>query len=106
MEQQDLLPGLVDKLEKDFYLEKDNLPAVNNAELIRNHLIAKVKDLMAKNYDRFLNSMYRIDVNESKVREILNSKDKTHIPDMLADLIIERQLLRVKTQMLYKNGKL
>jgi len=36
----------------------------------------------------------------------LNSKDRTLIPEKLADLIIDRQLLRIKTQLLYKEGKL
>jgi hypothetical protein len=78
---------------------------VADMSLIREHLIKKVTELMARDYDRFLNSLYRIDVNESKVHEILYSKDKTRIPEKLADLIIERQLIRVKTQLLYKQGK-
>ena len=97
---------LVEKLHKDFYLEKESLPAVDNLDLIRNHLIVKVKELMSRDYDRFLNSLYRIDVNEKKVREILHSKDIVTIPEQLADLIIERQLMRVRTQLIYKEGKL
>jgi hypothetical protein len=97
---------LVEKLHKDFSLEKESLPAVDNLDLIRNHLIVKVKELMSRDYDRFLNSMYRIDVNEKKVREILHCKDRTSIPEQLADLIIERQLMRVRTQLMYKEGKL
>jgi hypothetical protein len=50
--------------------------------------------------------LYRIDVDETKVHEIMMTKDKTLIPEKIADLIIERQLARIKTQMLYKQGKL
>ena len=106
MEEKELYPTLVEKLNKDFSLEKDLLPALLDMTDIRNHLISKVKELMAKDYQLFLNSLYRIDVNESKVREILNAKDRTAIPEKLADIIIERQLLRVKTQLLYKQSKL
>ena len=106
MEEKELYPTLVEKLNKDFSLEKDSLPALLDMTDIRNHLINKVKELMAKDYQLFLNSLYLIDVNESKVREILHAKDRTAIPEKLADIIIERQLLRVKTQLLYKQSKL
>lgn len=106
MEEKELYPSLIEKLHKDFSLEKDLLPVKMDLTSIRNHLIEKVKELMGSDFQRFLNSMYRIDVNENKVREILNSKDKTAIPEKLADMIIERQLLRVRTQLLYKQSKL
>ena len=106
MNEQELYPSLLEKLSKDFALEKESLPAQVNMSLIRDHLIKRVTELMARDYDRFINSLYRIDVNESKVHEILYTKDKTRIPEKLADLIIERQLIRVKTQLLYRQGKL
>jgi len=105
MNEQELYPSLVEKLHKDFSLADNSLPAVNDLSLIREHLIKKVAELISRDYDRFLNNLYRIDVNEKKVSEILHSKDRTTIPEKLADLIIERQLLRVKTQMLYREGK-
>ena len=106
MNENELYPSLVEKLYKDFSLEKESLPAVNDLASIREHLINKVTELMSKDHERFLGSMYRIDVSESKVSAILRSKDRTTIPERFADLIIERQLLRIKTQMLYRSGKL
>jgi hypothetical protein len=106
MNESELYLPLIEKLNKDFSLQKESLPAQTDLNLIRNHLIERVKELMSRDYDRFLNSLYRIDVNESKVREALHSKDRSIIPELLADIIIERQLLRVKTQILYKQGKL
>ena len=106
MNENELYPSLVEKLHKDFSLEKKSLPALNDLTDIRKHLISKVTELMSRDYERFLGNMYRIDVSESKVSAILRSKDRTTIPERFADLIIERQLLRIKTQMLYRNGKL
>jgi hypothetical protein len=105
MDENELYPSLVEKLNKDFALEKESLPAKTDLTDIRNHLIDKVKDLMAGDYQRFLNSLYRIDVNEDKVRAIIHSKDKVSIPEKLADLIIERQLMRIRTQVYYKQNK-
>ncbi|MFA7229275.1 MAG: hypothetical protein WC061_09590 [Melioribacteraceae bacterium] len=106
MNEQELYPPLVEKLNRDFSLEGNSLPVLNDLPMIREHLIKKVTELLSKDYDRFLNNLYRIDVNEKKVSEILRAKDRTSIPEKLADLIIERQLLRVKTQLLYREGKL
>jgi hypothetical protein len=106
MEEDQLYPALITNLEKDFDFEKQLMPSQNDLTIIRQHLINRVKQLIARDYQRFLNSLYQIDVNEKKVREIIHSKNKTTIPERLADLIIERQLQRVKTQMLYSKSKM
>ena len=106
MDEKELLPPLAERLQKDFSLEKNSLPALDNLQVIRQHLIIKVTELMGRNFKLFLNSLYRIDIDEMKVSEVINTKDKTLIPEKFADLIIERQLQRVKTQMLYRQGKL
>ena len=106
MNDAELMPSLLEKLSKDFSLEKETLPMQQDLSMIRSHLAKRIVEMMARDHDRFLNSLYRIDVNEAKVREVLYSKDKTLIPEKLADLIIERQLIRIKTQILYKQGKL
>lgn len=105
MNENELYPSLLEKLYKDFALADNSLPAVNDLSVIREHLINRVTELISKDYDRFLNNLYRIDVSEKKVSEILHAKDRTTIPERLADLIIERQIMRVKTQKLYREGK-
>ncbi|MGK9475689.1 hypothetical protein [Melioribacter sp. OK-6-Me] len=102
----DIYSELVNTLNKDFSLDETNLPAKNDIEFIRVYLVEKIKELMARDYGRFINNLYRIDVDEAKVNEILYDRNKTAIPARLADLIIERQLLRIKTRMMYRNGKL
>jgi hypothetical protein len=106
MEENQLYPALINNLEKDFAFEKPLLPDQNDLAIIRQHLINRVKKLIALDYQKFLNSLYQIDVNEKKVREIIHSKNRINIPERLADLIIERQIQRVKTQILYHNSKL
>ncbi|MEG8946763.1 hypothetical protein [Rosettibacter firmus] len=97
---------LIQKLSKDLSLPEESLPVNAEQEHIRKYLIEKIKEMMSQNFDRFIINLYRIDVDENKVHKILHSKDKTNIPEKLADLIIERQLLRIKTQLMYKKGEL
>jgi hypothetical protein len=106
VEENQLYPELIANLEKDFAFKKQLMPSQNDLAIIRQHLINRVKQLMANDYQKFLNSLYQIDVNEKKVREIIHSKNKITVPEKLTDLIIERQLQRVKTQILYRNSKM
>ncbi len=106
MEEKEIQSRLIEKLGKDFSLKEESLPSDPGLSSIKEHLIARIKILMASDYDRFINSLYRIDVDERKVGNILYSKDIENIPAKLAELIIERQIQRIKTQMLYKEGKL
>ena len=106
MDEKELYTALIAKLSKDFSLEGSFLPVSADLALIKEFLVKRINELMSRDYERFLNRLYRIDVSESKVQEILHSKDKTTVTEKLADLIIERQMLRLKTQVLYKQGKL
>jgi len=106
MAEEEIITLLMQKLRKDLSIPDESLPAKTDQKFIREYLIEKIKELMSRNFDRFIINLYRIDVDERKVHEILHSKDKTTIPEKLADLIIERQLLRIKTQMMYKKGEL
>ncbi len=106
MEEKEIFTALIQKLSKDFSLENNELPVQSGLEAIRRYLTERIREMMARNHERFMNNMYRIDVDESRVNQILHSKDKLKIPEQLADLIIERQLQRIKTQMMYREGKL
>ncbi len=105
MENKEIYSLLVQKLSKDLSIPELSLTNLEQLDL-REFLIERIKELMSQNFDRFIINLYRIDVDENKVHEIFRSKDKTTITEKLADLIIERQLLRIKTQIMYKKGKL
>lgn len=108
MKNKELIPPLIEKLYKDFSIDKNNLPVkkdyAEELKIIREFLAKRIAVLMDKNQERFFNTLYRIDVDENKVTQVLNNS--SNVPDDLADLIIERQLQRLKTQLLYKQGKL
>ncbi len=105
MENKEIYSLFVQKLSKDLSIPELSLTNLEQLDL-REFLIERIKELMSQNFDRFIINLYRIDVDENKVHEIFRSKDKTTIPEKLADLIIERQLMRIKTQIMYKKGKL
>ena len=75
-------------------------------EEFRNYLTAKMRDLLDNNYDLLINTLYRIDINEKKLSELFSTKNREHIPEKLADLIIERQIQKLNFRKKYREGNL
>src|SRR5690606_6572439 len=75
-------------------------------EKFRQYLIEKLRDMYDKNYDTLINTLYRIDVSEAKLSELFSSINKEFIPEKLADLIIDRQLQKIRFRKQYREGKL
>ena len=75
-------------------------------EEFRKYLTEKMKDMLDKNYNLLINTLYRIDISEKKLSELFSSKNKELIPEKLADLIIERQIEKINFRKLYRERKL
>ena len=75
-------------------------------EEFRKYLTDKMRDMLDKNYNLLINTLYRIDISEKKLAELFSSKNKDSIPDRLADLIIERQIEKIHFRKRYREGSL
>lgn len=97
-------------IEKDFTLQESDslIPSVkvDTLEEFKKYLKEKLAHLLDNNYDELINTLYRIDVNEKKLSELFSGKNRDNIPEVLADLIIERQLQKIRFRQKYKEGKL
>jgi hypothetical protein len=97
-------------VEKDFLIKDDNslIPAADleSLEEFKKYLCEKLKFLLDEKFDTLVNILYRIDINEKKLSELFSVKNRDSIPAALADLIIERQLEKIRLRKLYKEKKL
>lgn len=75
-------------------------------EEFRKYLTEKMKDMLDKNYNLLINTLYRIDISEKKLTELFSAKNKEFIPQKLADLIIERQIEKINFRKRYREGNL
>ena len=75
-------------------------------EEFRKYLTDKMKDMLDKNYNLLINTLYRIDISENKLAELFSAKNKDSIPQKLADLIIERQIEKINYRKRYREGNL
>lgn len=97
-------------VEKDFVDDRFRTLIPNNdfekLEEFRSYLIVKLKEMYEHNYELLLNTLYRIDVSENKLSELFGGQNSEDIPGRLADLIIERQLQKIRFRQQYREGKL
>jgi len=75
-----------------------DLDEVDSLEAIRAALVNRIIQLLTSNPERLMAALYRIDVQEQRVNEIFTTSIPPDVPDLLADLIIERQLLKARTR--------
>ncbi len=75
-------------------------------EEFRKYLTEKMRDMLDKNYNLLINTLYRIDISEKKLAGLFSSKNKESIPEKLADLIIERQIEKINFRKRYREGNL
>ena len=70
----------------------------NSTEKIREKLIVLLNELINKDFHSFIQLLYRIDVNEKKIRLYLNQKKNEDSASVIANLIIERQLQKIESR--------
>ncbi len=68
-------------------------------------LAEKIRGLIDNNFEKLQNILYRIDLDQQKVHEVFLQFGSEEFPLILAKLIIERQLAKVKTRHYYKTQK-
>ena len=66
------------------------LPA-NRKETIRSRLSKELNHLLLHDFGALVQLLYRVDVPEAKVKDVLQQNPTTDAGDLLADLLIQRQ---------------
>ena|SRR5450432_1788741 len=67
-------------------------------EEIKKKLSAYINQLINQDFQQLVMLLYKVDVNERKLRNVLRENKKDDAGDMIAELIIERQLQKIKTR--------
>jgi hypothetical protein len=75
-----------------------NLIDENPTTKIREELIHLINELINKDFYALIQLLYRIDVNEKKIRLYLNENSVNDSAPVLADLIIERQIEKIESR--------
>jgi hypothetical protein len=74
-----------------------------NADQLADLLAGHINDLIDRDFNKLVNLLYRIDVNESKLRQMLN-ENAHDAGRIIAGLIIERQLQKIASRESFRNN--
>ncbi len=61
-------------------------------------LAAYINELITNDFEKLVQLLYRIDVNEAKLKMLLQSSPHEDAAKLIADLIIERQMQKIKSR--------
>lgn len=85
------------------------IPEINNSldlqladtltyEELKAKLSSEINHLINNDFEKLVFYLYRIDVNEAKMKYLLDQKQGEDAAGLIAELIIERQLQKIKSR--------
>lgn len=93
---------LAEMVIQDFNLEKDNnLIHSGEVDELKEKLDKIVAYLLDNDFERLLNAMYRLDINEEKFKMAISGLHGSNISMEITDLIIARELQKMETRRKY-----
>lgn len=78
------------------------LPVSLSFEELKEKLSQYINELINHDFEKLVFHLYRIDVNEARMRALLAEKEGSNAAGLIADLIIERQLQKIKSRQQYR----
>ena len=75
-----------------------SLPSSVSEEEFRKRLTSHINHLINHDFEKLVFYLYRIDVNENKMRHLLDQREGENAAELIANLIIERQLQKIESR--------
>ena len=72
-------------------------------EALKKRIVPVIREMLDRDFSGLLNILYRIDVSENKLKQILSFGKPEHIAIDITDLILQREMQKVKTRQQYKS---
>jgi len=100
------IDGKINKLSElivqDFKLDPgDSLMNIKHLEDLKDKLEKIVAYLLDNDFERLLNAMYRLDINEEKFRLAVSGSGANSVSREIVELIIAREIQKMKTRIQY-----
>ena len=77
--------------------------SVQKRQSLKTKLAVYLNDLLLHNFQLLVQLLYRIDVSEQKLKQLLQNNKDTDAAAIIADLIIQRQLEKQKLREQFKS---
>lgn len=79
-----------------------DMPAKLSQEELQIQLAAYFNDLIKNNFEKLIAYLYRIDISEQKLKSLLQELPQQDAGKIIAALVIERQLQKIKSRELFR----
>ena len=86
---------LIRLLNKELAIE---IPENEDYQELYAELAAYINNLIKNDFDKLITYLYRVDVNEEKLKTLLQQNPQEDAGNIIATLIIERQQQKIKTR--------
>ena len=86
-----------DIAEIEEFIRKLELVQITEAGLLE-RLSTFINNLIVNNFEGLISVLYRVDINEEKLRELLSENNGTESAKIIAAIIIDRQLEKIKSR--------
>jgi len=74
------------------------LGGILTEEALRQCIIEKVNDLILNNFAKLTELLYRVDVDEERLKNLLNNSGEKDAAEIITDLIIQRQIQKFENR--------
>ena len=71
---------------------------------LKEALSAIINDLIANNFSLLISLLYRLDISEKKLRQLLTISENTSSGNVIAEMIIKRQEEKIRTRKLFSTN--
>lgn len=82
-----------------------DLPENVSFEELKQQLSSHINFLIQSDFQKLVAILYRVDVSESKLKLLLNENPNFDASNTIADLIIERQLQKIRSRQEYRKDE-
>ena len=106
---QDLLEKVVAQIQKDFDWFNLEVKFTNNLELsayqeLYEQILPLIEEMLNDDYIKLMSILYRIDIDEDFLNRKLKEIPNADTDEVIADLIIKRELQKVIIKHIYSSG--
>lgn len=94
---------IIPLLNKELSLEFSEKLAMDELE---QQLTDHINQLINTDFEKLIYYLYRIDVNETKMKQLLQQQGGENAAQLIARLIIDRQLQKIKSRAEHRSNKI
>lgn len=91
-----LIPALRSSLDMDL---KETL----SWDELRSAIADYINPLITGNFNKLISILYRLDINETKLKQLLSGNPGADAGIIIADLIIERQIQKIRSRQAFRS---